>query len=409
RLPQHGHDLFGTVSLLHGESFPALRAGWILSYSLDQVSGRGSDRETADWLGGLNSKLHGKLAAVGLVPRRTDLTLGSFLDSYRAERTDLKPSTRANHKQAADNLVACFGTGKPIRSISSDALDGDRFRRFLIDLGLGENTIRKRCQIAKLFFKEAKRQKLVEENPFAELVGSVRSDRSKFHFVASDEADKILEACPGNEWRLIFALSRYGGLRCPSEHLALQWSDVDWANGRIVVHSPKTEHIPGHEYRFVPIFPELRPYLESAWDEAADGAEWVISGNRRPGVNWRTQLQRIMAKAGVKPWARLFHNLRATRQTELSNHFSQHVVCQWLGNSQSVANEHYLRVTDDHFDRAVRTPTSALQNPVQSAAATGRNDQQAAQPISEFAEEFNGVRSDATQIVLPVGLEPTTL
>jgi hypothetical protein len=30
------------MSLLHRESFPAQQAGWILSYSLDQFSGRGS-------------------------------------------------------------------------------------------------------------------------------------------------------------------------------------------------------------------------------------------------------------------------------------------------------------------------------------------------------------------------------
>ena len=30
------------MSLLHRESFPAQRAGWILSYSLDQFSGRAS-------------------------------------------------------------------------------------------------------------------------------------------------------------------------------------------------------------------------------------------------------------------------------------------------------------------------------------------------------------------------------
>jgi hypothetical protein len=41
RLPKHCYDLFGTMSLLHIESFPAQEAGWILSYFLDQFSGRG--------------------------------------------------------------------------------------------------------------------------------------------------------------------------------------------------------------------------------------------------------------------------------------------------------------------------------------------------------------------------------
>ena len=32
---------------------------------------------------------------------------------------------------------------------------------------------------------------------------------------------KVIEACPDGQWRLLFTLARYGGLRCPSEILAL--------------------------------------------------------------------------------------------------------------------------------------------------------------------------------------------
>ncbi len=376
------------------------------------------DRETAEWVGRLDATLHGKLAAVGLVPKREEITLAAFLDAYRAERGDLKPSTRTNHRQAADNLLACFGPSKPIRSFSTDSTDGDRFRRFLVGLGLGENTIRKRCQIAKLFFKHAKRRKLLAENPFLELVGAVRSDRAKFYFVSTDEAERVIEACPDAQWRLLFALSRYGGLRCPSEHLALKWSDIDWAENRMTVRSPKTEHIQGHEWRTVPIFRELRAHLEAAaWDQAPEGAEFVIATNRRAGVNWRTQLQRIMAKSGVKPWPRLFHNLRATRQTELTNQFPAHVVCQWLGNSQATANESYLRVTDEHFQAAVSTSTSApgkaLHNPVQSAAVSTRSDSQTTNTPNEQTPVLPGLAASCDYLpncpVLPDGLEPSTL
>ncbi len=37
-----------------------------------------------------------------------------------------------------------------------------------------------------------------------------------------------------------------------------------------------------------------------------------------------------------------------------------HVVCQWIGNSQPIAAKHYLQVTDDHFEKALR---NALQQP----------------------------------------------
>ena len=37
-------------------------------------------------------------------------------------------------------------------------------------------------------------------------------------------------------------LARYGGLRCPSEVVALTWADVDWERGRFLVKAPKTAH-----------------------------------------------------------------------------------------------------------------------------------------------------------------------
>ena len=47
--------------------------------------------------------------------------------------------------------------------------------------------------------------------------------------------------------------------------------------------------------------------------------------------------------------------MRASRQTELETQYPLHVVCSWLGNSESVARDSYLLVTDSHF-LAATTP-----------------------------------------------------
>ncbi|MEM8737741.1 MAG: hypothetical protein AAGG38_04590 [Planctomycetota bacterium] len=73
----------------------------------------------------------------------------------------------------------------------------------------------------------------------------------------------------------------------------------------------------------------------------------------RSSAALRKPLQRAIDRAGVKPWPRLWHNLRSTRQTELERHFPSHVVCAWLGNSRAVAAKHYLQVTDDDFAAAI--------------------------------------------------------
>ena len=83
-----------------------------------------------------------------------------------------------------------------------------------------------------------------------------------------------------------------------------------------------------------------------------------IPSNRRGNLrrdryaNPRSTMQKIIKRAGLKVWPKLFHNLRASRETELAAEHPIHVVCEWIGNSPRVASEHYLRVTDADFDKA---------------------------------------------------------
>ena len=64
------------------------------------------------------------------------------------------------------------------------------------------------------------------------------------------------------------------------------------------------------------MFPELRPYLEEAFDEAAPGTRYVINRYRSTNANLRTQLIRIIKRAGLVPWEKPFQNLRSTREKE---------------------------------------------------------------------------------------------
>jgi hypothetical protein len=112
--------------------------------------------------------------------------------------------------------------------------------------------------------------------------------------------------------------------------------------------------------------------LDEVWESVEPGMLWVITRYRHTNINLRTQLERIIAKAGLESWPKLFQNLRSTRETELAEEYPLHVVTAWLGNSQIVAAKHYLQVTDEHFQKAA-SPKTALQK---SGATTGRNASQ---------------------------------
>lgn len=110
----------------------------------------------------------------------------------------------------------------------------------------------------------------------------------------------------------------------------------------------------------------------------------VITRYRDANSNLRTQLERIIGKAKLKPWPKLFQNLRATRATELAAEFPAHVAAEWLGHSTMVAQKHYWRVTDADFEKA--TAVQALQNPVQLGAASTGNDECEGELITAFSE-----------------------
>jgi len=267
-----------------------------------QITATAPDDDTSRWVASIDDALHAKLAKVGLVsPRqkRSGDSLAGFLTLYVTSRDDVKPNTRRNLLRASAALVGHFGSARTLASISAG--EADEFRRQLRrpkkegGAGLGENTARRICGRSRQFFRAAQRNRLIAENPFADMTCiTVQANRQRDYFITREDAAKVLDACPDSQWRLLFALSRYGGLRCPSEHLALRWGDVDWERGRIAVSSPKTAHHEGKSSRSIPLFPELRPYLEAAWDEAAPGTEFVITRYRDTNSNLRTQLERIL-------------------------------------------------------------------------------------------------------------------
>lgn len=321
--------------------------------------------ETSRWIDALPEVWRRRFERAGLVtaraapapapePEPAGPTLGAFLAGYVAGRADLKESTKVALGQAVRYLVEHFGADMLLKDLRP--ADGDDWHMFLVDKGLSAATIRRRCGAAKQLLKGAVRRGLLLSNPFSDLKAANLANPKREFYVSRAVTEQVISACPDAQWRLLFALCRYGGLRCPSEPLGLTWQDIDWARGRFTVRSPKTEHHPGQESRVVPLFPALLPYLQEAFDLAEPGAErvfpkWQYKG---AGTNLRTGLLRIMAKASVKPWPRLFQNLRASCETELTATFPLHVACAWLGHTAAVAAKHYLMVTEGDYQKAAQ-------------------------------------------------------
>ncbi len=323
-----------------------------------QAAGRQPQPETEKWLRSkqINSRVRSKLTEYALAePENEKLGtdagtyLGPYCDSYIAGRTDCKQGTLDNFGHARRLLIEYFGSRQTLTGITPE--DCERWKRWLLtEKRHAQATASKHIKRAKTLFAAAVNDRLLSENPFRKVkTGSEANDQRHYEVTAGIAADVIAE-CPDDDWRIIFALARYGGMRCPSEVLTLKWSDVLWEQKKLRIDSPKTG------LRFCPIFPELAPILEAAFDAAPDGATFCVQRYRQ-GYNPATTMKKIIERAGHEPWPKLFINCRSTRRTELQRQYPDHVINKWLGHSSAVAEQHYLQVTKDDWTEGATRPT----------------------------------------------------
>ena len=353
------------------------------------------ERPTLEWIGRLDPKLRKRLCAVGLIEQPVEereaeeeerarqaeeakARLGDFLTAYMARRIDVKPATKEVWSQTQRNLLEFFGADRTLESITEG--DAEDFKLYLIGENLASTTVHKRLQFARQFFRNAVKRKLAPANPFLEVTAKAVTSLEGERFVSSEETTQILKACPSIHWKVIVALCRWGGLRCPSEVLSLRWTAIDWERERILVESPKTAHHPGKGSREIPLFPELKPILTEASKQAPKGAEFVVDERYRTraqgrngwrNCNLRTQFERIIRRAGLETWPKLFHALRKSRETELVQTHPLHVVTNWLGNTPRIAMKHYLLVTDADFQKALQNPVHSTAKALQKAVRPG--------------------------------------
>jgi integrase len=227
--------------------------------------------QTAKWIAEVRKhwpRIANKLNKLRLIGNgaRVDEVFVEFCERFILNRKDVKSGTTRIWNQTVAQLRAFFGN-RSLKELTK--ADGSAFLRYLrMDketggAGLGQASAGKYMGFTKQFLNEAVDSEIIPANPFSRVKTPRKTNKSRQRFIDQQTIAAVSEMAPDAEMRLIIALSRYGGLRTPSESFALRWQDIDWKRQRIHVTSPKTEHHEGHESRDIPLFPELlKPLLE---------------------------------------------------------------------------------------------------------------------------------------------------
>lgn len=345
----------GKVSVKAAEAFKIRVESLITAHR----TGTNIDPQIADWVGALSDEIHERLFKAGLVESRKlhkHYTLRDLINTS-FESMSVKDSTMIRYKQSRRILFECFREDRPLEDISSR--DADAYRTWLEGKGYSQAKVSKEISIAKMFMRKAVRWEMLTKNPFEGVRAGSQVNRERLFYVDPEIAHKLIQSAPDADWRCIIALARFGGLRCPSEVLGVEWGDLNWAENRMLVRSPKTERHIGKAERVIPLFPELRAVLMDAYELAPAGSVYVVGRYRDATQNLGTHFKRIINRAGIAPWPRLFNAMRASRVTELAAEYPSAVCTSWMGHTRAVAEAHYHMVRDEDFEKAASEPTLA--------------------------------------------------
>jgi len=300
--------------------------------------------------------LRDKLIEKGVVEGEKETTLKELWALYYASSKfkALAANTQENVDSAKKQSLAYFAEGAVIVD-SIELEDAKGFSNWLDEKGNSKTgggvSVATRASAIKnlktLFNWGAENGHIKENNPFLKLKRGSFVNRKRLNYISDEDARKMLDACSSQEWRVLIALARWGGLRVPSEIIGLTWGAVDFDPkfGALTVYDRKRK-----QERTFPLFPQIRKELEALKKErgAVDSCD-LIFGGRRLDSNLRTTLEKIRKRAGVPDYGKPWQNLRASAATDICNNFGAICEAEWVGHSQAVSMKHYLQTRKSDF------------------------------------------------------------
>ena len=318
-------------------------------------TGASLDRQTLLWIQAAPDDLKERFERVGLIERAGLLTVGELAEKYlRSASARLKPNTVRLAEWSFNIFFEYVPEDTPVESITV-ARACEVFESVRASYSPASYTTVAR--VLRRLFAWAVDLELIEKNPLRAVKGASEKNKSREFFVDRVTCEKILAACPSQEWRALFALWRFGGVR-RGEAFLLTWGAIDLNRGRVLVRSPKTERHAGKGERVIPLFPELRSEL-SALRDSLSRAERAPAARVIPSIGYNNVQKKfadILTAARVRAWPRLIQNLRASRAVEVYREFGALAESEWIGHGVEVAKNHYLRVLSDEFARAAFPP-----------------------------------------------------
>lgn len=361
---------------------------------LEQQKTGEPNRLLANWLKDIPDDTRRRLENAGLLEVKTRYTIQDLFEAYLQFNTEARKSTITNIRQAVNNAIAFWGADKTIDTITEEQAQSFRdwlplqpfegrlaskkkypaiskalqqakaerretvYGRSGIKGTLSPATVSGRIGKMKTLFNYARRRNWIEKSPFEFIKKGEMVNHNREAYISRGAVQKMIEVAPGAKWRAIIALSRYVGLRIPSELKTLKWGDIVWSDSShetalIKITDTKRSGHEGLGTRISPLWKEAEKELRTLFDESPEGQEYIFPGIKSSS-NLRTTMEKIILRAGLQLYPRIFHSLRASCETDYHRELVPPTTyCRWIGNSPKIAEKHYIRYDETDMEAGI--------------------------------------------------------
>lgn len=290
------------------------------------------------------------LSKIRTIVHGTGISLPSFSEFgaqwLKQKLPEVAKSTHEAYRQTIAQLEEHLGA-KSAESIDQVSRDDILAWRLKLAGEKNPSTVNNQLKILRIFFKSAKRDQILQENP-AEDIASLknRPGREERRPFTMEELSKVL-SCATGEWRGIILTAYYTGQRL-GDVVNLNWTSVDMPNREIRIKALKTGntvHVPISDKLFSH-FEEIRR-ANSSPKFLFPASQATYSKHRRTAI-LSNQFAAILAAAGLRATARHRKKLQSVKPSatggrdghELSFHSLRHTTTTFLkqfGSSEAVA------------------------------------------------------------------------
>lgn len=282
----------------------------------------------------LESRIQASIERHGLLGGWTGgVTLGELIDRFMETKSGIKEVSIRTFSDRFNRVRHYFDCSRPASSVTED--DASSFKAHLLkERGFSPVSAAASITDCRSMYRYAIRKKLVVENPFECIVAGPLTNDSRFRFIERELIEKTLQYCIGDHVKFGVMLSRYAGLRIPSEIRHMKYSDFG-KEGFFVHENTKTGR------REVPFFHELREMFYSL-KERNRKDEYVFPRSMVSKWGLTSRYVGALERGKIERWPRLFNNLRASCVTEYDElGFTEKTLDSIFGNTERIRKRHY--------------------------------------------------------------------